>query len=390
MNIQNIIETYYRELVSALNDEYVGLYKEVKEPKISIIFSTLHSSYITLLKSMNTRLPTKEFTAHYWAEQSRNLLATIEVTEDLQRKLKNTQFAFKLDNYYQEIINKCKLFLKSSLGSEIPSGMEKVELYYSIPIFIIENNIFIPNVETKQSYELKQIGEGSYALVFKYKDEFYNRNFVIKRAKKDLEEKEIRRFKLEYEEMNKLKSPYVVEVYNYNETKNEYIMEHMDCTLSDYIQKNNSILDKKQRKSIMLQVLKAFVYLSSKELLHRDISPHNILIKEYDDCVIVKISDFGLVKIPDSNLTTFATEFKGGFNDPSLMTEGFSTYNILHEIYALTRLIFYIITGRTNTDNIKIDKLRRFVEKGLNSDKNQRFKSIEELSKNIKSIWDIL
>ena len=32
-------------------------------------------------------------------------------------------------------------------------------------------------------YNLKLIGEGSYANVYKYKDTFYNCNFVIKRAK---------------------------------------------------------------------------------------------------------------------------------------------------------------------------------------------------------------
>lgn len=388
MGIENSIEKYYRELGLSISEEFVDLYKDLKNPKLIIIFSTLHSSFISLFKSMNTRLPSGEHGAHFWAEQSRNLIATIDITQGLQRNLINSNLSFKLDKYYDDLIFSCNLFLSSNGGSLIPPGMDKVDLYYTIPIFILENNIEITNVETKQTCQLKQIGEGSYALVFKYKDEFYNRNFVLKRAKKDLEEKEIKRFKQEFEEMNKLKSPYIVEVYNYNETNNEYIMEYMDCTLSDYIQKNNTKLDEKQRKSLILQVLKAFEYLSSKELLHRDISPHNILLKEYDDCVIVKISDFGLVKIPDSKLTNVATEFKGGFNDPSLMTEGFSTYNTLHEIYALTRLIFYIITGRTNTDNIENDKLRSFVQKGLNSDKNQRFKNIDEFSEYVKSIWD--
>ena len=45
----------------------------------------------------------------------------------------------------------------------------------------------------------------------------------------------------------------------------------------------------------------------------------NILIKEYDDTLVVKLSDFGLVKIPDSTLTTVNTEFKGYFNDPALV-----------------------------------------------------------------------
>ena len=51
------------------------------------------------------------------------------------------------------------------------------------------------------------------------------------------------------------------------------------------------------RKNIALQFLKGLKYLHSKDMYHRDISFNNILIKEFDDnFVIVKISDFGLLK----------------------------------------------------------------------------------------------
>jgi len=42
------------------------------------------------------------------------------------------------------------------------------------------------------------------------------------------------------------------------------------------------------------------------------------LLKKYDDVVVVKIADFGLVKVVDSDLTSASTNFKGYFNDPSL------------------------------------------------------------------------
>ena len=43
--------------------------------------------------------------------------------------------------------------------------------------------------------------------------------------------------------MRTLSSPYVVEVYNYNSAKNEYIMEYMDDTLDGYISSHNSCGD---------------------------------------------------------------------------------------------------------------------------------------------------
>lgn len=55
-------------------------------------------------------------------------------------------------------------------------------------------------------------------------------------------EKDLDRFYLEFKVMEELKSPYVLEVYSMDETKNEYIMEYADCTLFDFIQKNNQKL----------------------------------------------------------------------------------------------------------------------------------------------------
>lgn len=64
--------------------------------------------------------------------------------------------------------------------------------------------------------------------VYKYKDTFYNRPFILKRAKKELTDKEVARFKREFDVMNDLSSPYILEVYCYNPDKNEYIMEYIE------------------------------------------------------------------------------------------------------------------------------------------------------------------
>lgn len=186
--------------------------------------------------------------------------------------------------------------------------------------------------------------------------------------------------------MSRLASPYVVEVYNYNDIRKEYIMEYMDTTLYTYIEKNNSILDIPARKSIGLQILKAFSYIHSKSLLHRDISPNNVLIKKYDDVVVIKVSDFGLVRIPNSDLTSLQTEVKGCFNDPSLQIEGFNNYSLVHEIYALTRLLYFVMTGKTNLNNVKNNMLKCFLEKGTSAIKSNRFQSLEELSKSFKEL----
>ena len=388
MNIENYIESQYRELLSCsqINAEYSDLYKSFRNQKLREILMTLHHDLVGLFRTMNERLPTGEHEAHFWAEPSRDLIKRIEIIFSLVSSLKETPLAFQIDPYYLDLLTRCRDFLSSSGGSSLPPNMAKVELYYTLPIFLPLSSITISHKQQDFTFDLKLIGSGSYANVYKYKDTFYNRSFILKRAKKELTDKEVARFKREFDVMNDLSSPYILEVYCYNPDKNEYIMEYMDYTLDGYIAAHNSTLTIVQRKGIAQQILRAFDYLHSKGHLHRDISPKNILIKEYDDTLVVKLSDFGLVKIPDSTLTTVNTEFKGYFNDPALVVEGFNTYGIVHETYALTRVIYFVMTGKTNTEKITNQNLRAFVEKGLNPDKIKRFQNIRDMISAFKAI----
>jgi len=386
LNIENYIEAQYRELHPKINIEYEDLYSGIEHSTLKEIFATLHYIFLSTYKMMNERLPTVNYTAHFWAEPSRDLIKAIEIATGLQRTLKNSEFAFAFDPYYADLFEKSQGFLSRSGGSVIPEHMDKVELYYTLPIFIMQNSVTVDSSSDKKTFELKFIGEGSYADVFKYKDSFYQKWFVLKRAKKELNEKELARFQREFEQMYEFNSPYIIEVYCYNDAKNEYIMEFMDCTLDKYIKSNNSKLTVSQRKGLGNQVLRAFQYIHAKGLLHRDVSPKNILLKVYDDVPVVKVADFGLVKIPDSTLTTVNTEFKGYFNDPALLVDGFQSYSILHETYALTRLLYFIMTGKTNTEKINDNNLKIFVEKGLSSDKKQRFQTVLELAGEFRKI----
>ena len=380
-------ENYLAELRMdmQLTDEFSEFYSAFERNDLILILSTLHSFLINLFKSMNGRLPTKNCVAHFLAEPSRELIDTIDKIETLQRRLKNSKYASEIEEYNQNIIRICNEFLSSSGGSTIPENMEKIELYYKAPIFIKSNTVKIEHPNNNSINNLIPLGEGSYALTYKYLDDYYDRDFVVKKAKKNLSEKELRRFKQEFEIMKSLNSPYIVDVYSYNNDDNSYIMEYMDFTLDKFIRLNNDKISSGVRKSIILQLLKACKYLHEKGYLHRDLSPSNVLIKTYDDVLVVKIADFGLAKNPTNELTTVNTEFKGYFNDPNLKLEGFNNYALPHEIYALTMLIYFISTGKTNTSKIDDVKLKRFIQKGL-GDKDNRYKSVDELCEAFKNI----
>lgn len=379
VSVDNHIESQYRLLGDRINIEFIDMYQSFSSKKLQEIFSTIHHLFVVNYSAMNERLPTGDYENHYWADNSRELILAIDVLKSLERVLKTTKDAFTIDSYYEQIIQKSTEFLVKSGGSAIPPHMEKIEIYWTIPILRKKDVVELGKNSNEHQYaDLQQIGSGSYATVYSFVDSFYNRKFVLKRANADLAPKEIERFRQEYEQMARLSSPYIVEVYRYDGVKNEYVMEYMDFTLKDYIEKKNPPVD--ERKSIIIQIFRAFKFIHSKSVLHRDISPANIMIKTYDDVNVVKICDFGLVKIPESDLTSVDTILKGCYNDPALITEGFRNYTILHETYALTRLIAFIMTGKATADRITDAKLKVFVEKGLSPDKNKRFQSIDEMS----------
>lgn len=125
--------------------------------------------------------------------------------------------------------------MQESGGSEIPDDLPKFNIIEYDPIFYMSEIITVPSINNDNNFELKMIGEGSYAKVFRYRDEFYNKFFVLKMAKNDLNDKELERFKREFDVMNELKSPYVLEVHRYDEEKNEYYMEYADETLKKFV-----------------------------------------------------------------------------------------------------------------------------------------------------------
>jgi tRNA A-37 threonylcarbamoyl transferase component Bud32 len=382
ISINNYLQNKNEEFGEENTNRLVNLYEDVPNERLKNVFSKIHYEINYLLKYLNERLQN----GHYTADESRRLIYWIDQIVEIQSNLKKTDLAFIINSYYENIFKNCNEFLQRSGGSHIPEEFKKVELILIEPIFRVEQTIVMVSGKGEVSYPITLIGSGSYAQVFKYKDENYNKHFVIKRAKRDLIEKEKYRFKLEYEEMKKLNSPYVVEVYRFDEEKLEYIMEYVDETLFKYITTNNAKLTKGERQNIVYQILKAFEYIHSRNLLHRDISLTNVLVKKYEGLNVVKIADFGLVKTPDSSLTSIYTELKGSLNDPELDVYGFKNYNMTHETYALTRLIYFVMTGRTKMEKFDNQHLKLFVERGLNKNLNNRYQNISDLKSAYKKI----
>lgn len=350
-------------------------YEDVPDDTLRRLFATFHGQFNRLFRYLNSRLDS----GHYTAEESRELLYLLDEVHTTQRNLDDTPWAFQIIPAYQAVMDRCEGFLQNSGGSAIPDDLTRIDLIETQPLFTLISTLAIERPDRTSWFPTTPIGGGSYASVHKYYDTYYHRWFALKRAHKQLTAAELKRFKIEYDTMEQLHSPYVIEVYHFDEENRQYIMEYADQTLNDYIATTNNTLDRAERINLVQQILRAFRYLHRKEILHRDISTKNILLKHYDGLQVIKISDFGLVKRSDSVLTKSDTDVKGHLNDPTLALTGFKHYDITHETYALVRLIYFVMTGRLQTTNFPHAAYRVFMEKGLSGAVTERYQDIQEL-----------
>lgn len=177
--------------------------------------------------------------------------------------------------------------------------------------------------------------------------------------------------------LKRLSFPYLVEVYSYDDARNEYRMEYCDTTLRDYVRKKNATISFAARKCIALQFLYGINYLHHQKLLHRDISLQNTLLKVYDaGAVLVKLSDFGLVKDQERESTRTESELKGTVRDP--MLGSFKDYGIVNEMYSIGHVLAYIFKGKESLPPAT-DEVGRIIHRCAVKDLAQRYQAVTEL-----------
>jgi hypothetical protein len=361
-----------------VSEAFTRLY--VDDAHFGHIFASLHERLNQHFDSINGRAKS---TKHYWADSSREMLALIDELDDVLGSLKVAGFEVVFTAEYRAAVDRCKPWLATSYGSTLPEDFEQIRLIKFLPVFIRPETTV--RLKKRQSaLQLKMVGEGSYAIVFSFIDPDYGIKFAVKRAKKGLGERDLQRFKQEFQVLKRLSFPYIVEVYEYDETRNEYKMEYCDETLRDYIAGRNNKLSFASRKRIALQFLYGINYIHHKGLLHRDISLQNVMLKVFGDgAVLVKLSDFGLVKDQASEFTRTKTEMRGTIRDPLLSS--FKDYAVLNEIYSIGWVLSYIFTGRESL-KAGTDEVSRIVQKCGANDIVQRYQRVIDLIADVERL----
>ena len=171
----------------------------------------------------------------------------------------------------------------------------------------------------------------------------------------------------------------------YNEERSEYTMKKdSNATLRDFIDRNNARLSFGTRKRIGLQFLYGMNYLHSKELLHRDVSYQNVLVKEYDGgAVVIKLSDFGLFRYRDSSLTRTESELRETILDPTLVS--FKEYRLVNEIYAIGVVLSFVFSGRLAIGTCT-GAVQTLIDKCVAYDDATRYRDVRSIIRDVESL----
>lgn len=194
-------------------------------------------------------------------------------------------------------------------------------------------------------YELRRrIAQGGMAEVYLAYDRRVRRQVAVK-VLYGRDEPFVRRFEREALAVGALSHNHILPLYDFGEQSPWYylVMPYVDgCTLRDYLYRHKR-LTLEEAASFLSQIASALQYAHDHGVVHRDVKPSNILLRQDGYAYLV---DFGLAKaMQGAEVLTSAGAMVG---TPEYMapeqSNGFSDYR--SDIYSLGIILYQMLTGQ--------------------------------------------
>ena len=240
---------------------------------------------------------------------------------------------------------------------------------------------FFLNKEINGYKFLELIGQGAFSDVYRVTSLKYSLDFAAKvmNFKDHNFESLISTFESEFNVLCRLDHPNIIKLYDKFMFNGLLVLILEYCpggTLNDEIKKNGKI-DEKRFLFIMHQVTDAILYSHSKNIIHHDIKPHNIL---FDKNGRPKIADFGLSILISSNLNLNTFHGTPAFLSPEvILKKPYDNFKV--DVWALGVTFYYSLTGFLPYIWEDLNDFQRKLVLGLpkNNIKPEFFKIIKEM-----------
>ncbi|CDW81049.1 camk family protein kinase [Stylonychia lemnae] len=208
-----------------------------------------------------------------------------------------------------------------------------------------------------------EISEGGFGLVYKVKNtqdqKFYamkiqNLKQLINKTPNNFSNeiirifREVNTFKLSHQNITKF-----IESYFTHDNKFVIITELAETDLRNF-RENNSGLSNNQITDIMLQILKGVNYLHNQNIMHRDLSPDNILV--FENGTKFKLCDFGLASHNAESINYVGKKY---FKAPEISNEEEYSYNNQVDIWSAGVILNYLCTENYDIDGKRLSDIKK-------------------------------
>jgi serine/threonine-protein kinase len=266
------------------------------------------------------------------------------------------------------------------------------------------------------------LGGGGMGMVYRAKHLMMQRTVAIKilHTKMVNNADALKRFKVEAQAASNFSHPNILNVHDFgvsNQGQPYMVMDFLDGI------NLTSLLDAEKRISVgravamFLQIASALAHAHSKEIIHRDVKPSNIMLVEFEGRPdFVKLVDFGIAKVlnPSSPEAENLTRTGEVFGSPLYMSpeqcKGMKL-DARADIYSLGAVMYRVVTGKPifdSTDPLETmfrqvsemplsfakacpdceisEKLESVIFKCLAKQREERYQSMNELRDDLEAV----
>jgi hypothetical protein len=193
------------------------------------------------------------------------------------------------------------------------------------------------------------LGRGAMGVVYKAFDPNIARTVAVKTIHGNLLSSEmgkemLERFKTEAQAVGRLTHPNIVGIFDFDQDRGTpyFVMEYVEGKDLKNLIKQGSVFTADEVVRVTMEILKGLSYTHKLNIVHRDIKPANIFITDKGE---VKIADFGIARMDDSELTQVGSVL----GTPSYMSPEQcigAGVDARSDLFSVGTLLYEMLTGK--------------------------------------------